>query len=317
MIDNRVGNLWLGALGIAAAVAVVAGLLTHGPRFTRTSALDAGVAAEAAAPGAATSTASTTSSVVGPNGTRPTDPSPTGASTPPSEPLLAFGGASLPVGSPSSIPGGSAATQPSAGAPEWPSVGALVPFTSREIAIYDAPEGRPIKTLENPLPPSHMQLSFGVLNTSGDWLQVGLPTRPNGSIGWIRTSDVGLVASDVSVDVDLMSHWMTIYDKDRVLVDTAVTTGTGSTPTPTGEFYVTGSIRNPGGAYGSYAFGISGHSDVLTDFAGGDGEIAIHGTDEPDLVGQSASHGCVRVTNQLAIDLAPILSVGVRVRIHD
>ena len=61
---------------------------------------------------------------------------------------------------------------------------------------------------------------------------------------------------------------------------------------------------NPGGPYGTYAFGLSGRSNVLTEFAGGDGQIAIHGTNQPQLVGTASSHGCIRVTNDVANQLA-------------
>ena len=55
-----------------------------------------------------------------------------------------------------------------------------------------------------------------------------------------------------------------------------------------------------------FAIGLSGHSDVLTDFAGGDGQIAIHGTDNPGDIGQAISHGCVRITNDAIMRLSTL-----------
>jgi lipoprotein-anchoring transpeptidase ErfK/SrfK len=70
-------------------------------------------------------------------------------------------------------------------------------------------------------------------------------------------------------------------------------------PTPVGPAYVTELIDNnePDGAYGPYAFGLAMHSDTLSEFGGGDGQVGIHGTDQPSLIGQAVSHGCVRLTN--------------------
>ena len=41
----------------------------------------------------------------------------------------------------------------------------------------------------------------------------------------------------------------------------------------------------PNGAYGPYAYGLSGFSNVLDEFNGGDGVIGIHGTNEPEAIG--------------------------------
>ncbi len=38
---------------------------------------------------------------------------------------------------------------------------------------------------------------------------------------------------------------------------------------------------------------------MLTEFAGGDGVIGIHGTDRPDLVGTDVSSGCIRLPNDV------------------
>jgi lipoprotein-anchoring transpeptidase ErfK/SrfK len=50
------------------------------------------------------------------------------------------------------------------------------------------------------------------------------------------------------------------------------------------------------GPYGNYALGLSGFSEVLTEWPGG-GRMAIHGTSDPADAGNDISHGCVRVFN--------------------
>jgi lipoprotein-anchoring transpeptidase ErfK/SrfK len=45
-----------------------------------------------------------------------------------------------------------------------------------------------------------------------------------------------------------------------------------------------------------FALGLSGFSNVLTDWPGG-GRMAIHGTPYASNKGQMVSHGCIRVYN--------------------
>jgi lipoprotein-anchoring transpeptidase ErfK/SrfK len=67
---------------------------------------------------------------------------------------------------------------------------------------------------------------------------------------------------------------------------------------------------DPTGPYGQYAFGLSAFSNVLCHFGGGPREIGLHGTDEPQLLGTSMSHGCIRVNNSIIGRLAGILPLG-------
>ena len=59
--------------------------------------------------------------------------------------------------------------------------------------MYDSPTATtPTRTLANPQP-SGAPLVFLVRETHGDWLQVLLPVRPNGSSGWDVPAKVGAV----------------------------------------------------------------------------------------------------------------------------
>ena len=49
---------------------------------------------------------------------------------------------------------------------------------------------------------------------------------------------------------------------------------------------------------------------MLTEFAGGDGQIGIHGTNDPASIGHDVSHGCIRVPNQVMEELNRILPLG-------
>lgn len=109
---------------------------------------------------------------------------------------------------------------------------------------------------------------------------------------------------------------MKVYDGERSLIDVSVATGTGGTPTPKGLFFLKELLpQKAGGALGPYAFGLSGYSEVLSSFAGGVGNIGIHGTNDPGKLGTNASHGCVRVDNVSISTMAKNLPLGTPVEV--
>ena len=149
------------------------------------------------------------------------------------------------------------------------------------------------------------------------WLEVQLPIRPNGSTGWIRADGVEQRSVTLAVHVDLAARRLVVTDEGRVVVDTPVAVGAGGTPTPTGTFFVVDKLETgrPDGPYGPFAFGLSAHSDVLTEFAGGDGQVGIHGTADPSSIGNPVSNGCVRVPNEVAVLLDELLPLGTPVTV--
>jgi len=151
-----------------------------------------------------------------------------------------------------------------------------------------------------------------VLDTKDDWIQVSLPTRPNGSKGWVSKSDVQPRTNDLMVNVDLSARKLTVLKGGQPILETPVAVGSDATPTPTGTYYITDLLQTPNakGDYGPFAFGLSGHSDKLTEFAGGDGQIGIHGTNDASSIGKAVSHGCVRLPNDVITKLASSTPLG-------
>jgi lipoprotein-anchoring transpeptidase ErfK/SrfK len=72
---------------------------------------------------------------------------------------------------------------------------------------------------------------------------------------------------------------------------------------------------DPNGVYGAFAYGLSGFSNVLTSFAGGEGVVGIHGTNDPSSIGKDVSAGCIRMSNEGIKKLAARLPLGVPVEI--
>jgi L,D-transpeptidase catalytic domain len=183
--------------------------------------------------------------------------------------------------------------------------------------VFRAPGGRrPWRRYSNPTP-QRTPLVFLVRAHRGSWLRVMLPSRPNGSEGWMRADGVELRRDPYSVRVDLRARRLVAREGSRIVLDVAVGVGRAATPTPSGLYYVAELLRqpNPTGLYGPWAFALSAHSRVLSHFGGGDGQVGIHGTDEPSGIGHTISHGCVRVSNRAIARLAAILPLGTPVTI--
>ena len=72
----------------------------------------------------------------------------------------------------------------------------------------------------------------------------------------------------------------------------------------------------PGAAGAPYALALSARSDVLQEFEGGPGQIALHGiANLGGTIGTAVSHGCVRLANRSITWLAARISAGVPVTI--
>ncbi|HEY6794749.1 MAG TPA: L,D-transpeptidase [Kineosporiaceae bacterium] len=186
------------------------------------------------------------------------------------------------------------------------------------VPVYRTPtDGAPWMTLKNP-EPSGAPLVFLVQAQRDGWLRVLLPVRPNQAQGWVHRSDVTLFQHDYRMVISISRHTLTVYRGSAVQLTEPVGLGTATTPTPGGVFYTMELLKpsDPKGAYGPYAFGLSGFSTVLTEFMGGDGRIGIHGTDDPAGLGKNVSHGCIRVRNAAIERLARTLPLGVPVQIE-
>jgi hypothetical protein len=151
----------------------------------------------------------------------------------------------------------------------------------------------------------------------GDWIEVLLPTRPNGSEGWVRARDVSLAPVSDSVDVNLATRTLTWTRGGQAVLQTTVGVGAPSTPTPTGTFFVTDILpEDANGSYGAWLVALNAHSDAFTTFEGGDPRIALHGTNDPSSIGRAVSSGCVHVAAGPIAALAAGLVPGTPVIVH-
>jgi lipoprotein-anchoring transpeptidase ErfK/SrfK len=195
-----------------------------------------------------------------------------------------------------------------------------------EVDVYAEPGGaQPTHQLENPKrvdeAGNQAPLVFLVEGTevSGDWIPVHLPVPPNGSTGFVRADDVDLYAHNYRIAVELGAHRLTLTEGEEIVLEATVGLGRAGRETPAGLYFVTELLEapDPTGPYGPFAYGISGFQDdeeVRAEF-GGEAVIGIHGTNEPDKLGEAVSSGCIRVNNDVITEMAGILPLGVPVEV--
>jgi hypothetical protein len=201
---------------------------------------------------------------------------------------------------------------------------AYVALAVKDVTVKDRParKGDIVAVFPQALPwgsPTPFLIDQARRTAAGDvWLKVLLPKRPNGSSGWVQRDQVRIRPVSHQVVVDLSSRTASLLEGHRKVRSFRVGVGTAGTPTPTGRFYVTVKLRPPqisASAYGAWALGLSGYSEVHQTFGTGDGQIALHGTYKPWLLGQPVSNGCVRMDNETITLLAETLPLGAPVTI--
>jgi len=128
-----------------------------------------------------------------------------------------------------------------------------------------------------------------------------------------------------SLEVDKTAQTLKVFDKDQKLAAFfPVTAGSTEKPAPSGELKVASVSRNPTYRYNP-KYGFKGvrtkqpfkvapgpNNPVGLVWIGlrpGEG-YGIHGTPEPSKIGQTDSHGCIRLTNWDALQVAEMVSKG-------
>ncbi len=158
----------------------------------------------------------------------------------------------------------------------------------------------------------HGQRLFApVLASSHGWLEVRLPGRPNGSVGWINARVASLVQTPYRIVVNLATRHLALYRAGHRVLDAPAGIGTPTDPTPTGHFYLGFFAAAPSPAWGPFVMVTTAHSNTIADWEdSGDALVAIHGPLGEDAAigttGAAISHGCIRLHDQ---DLARLRAV--------
>ncbi|HEX3427112.1 MAG TPA: L,D-transpeptidase [Acidimicrobiales bacterium] len=152
-----------------------------------------------------------------------------------------------------------------------------------------------------------------VISQTPDWIQVGLDTRPDGATGWVPRSSITLAATPYRIVVSISQRRLTLYKDGQSVYTSLVGVGAPQYPTPLGTTFVDAIVATPKSQlyiYGPTVLILGTHSNVLTDFDGGNGTVAIHGyPSAPSTTdGVADSHGCVRASPETisALQIVPL-----------
>lgn len=154
---------------------------------------------------------------------------------------------------------------------------------------------------------------------------------PDDKNGWAETLQrLGVAGEQPEADhivVDKSDGALRAYDKaGKLIAQFPVTTGSGHDPLPLGTWKIVGEARNPDYHFNPDLFwdAKKNAKDKLLP-PGPNGPVGvvwldlskehygIHGTPEPQNIGKTESHGCVRLTNWDAARLAQMVSAGTKV----
>ena len=152
-----------------------------------------------------------------------------------------------------------------------------------------------------------------------EWAKVQIPTRPIME-GWIETEHYEWSSSDFYIQVDIATNTVKVWEGDEVFIDTtAVVTGDTGRETPIASTYIDEVFAGPNSAFGPWVMTLGVFSDAINTFGSNAGlpKVALHGTNQPDLLGQHASNGCIRMPNDIIALLADNVPLGTRVDLID
>ena len=162
----------------------------------------------------------------------------------------------------------------------------------RILPVYAAPGRRPFAKVT---PKQMGDTWLPVIGREGAWTQVLLPSRPNGSTGWLRTAQLEQRRTPYLIRVHVGSRQLELFREGDLVGSWSVAVGAPETPTPLGRTFLLGSIVDENQSDSPLIRPLGSHSDTLDSYGGGPGTVTLHGWPDPSVFGTAVSHGCIRV----------------------
>lgn len=195
------------------------------------------------------------------------------------------------------------------------------------IPTFDGPNGNQVtlfdeniidgETWEYPLTPdthfgNRLALLVEEFDSTGNWARVQVPVRPNGTTTWVQTAFFTQETHNFRIVIDLTERLVNVYEGDELIIEQLAGIGRENRPTPLVRSFIDEKIPGPqvGAAFGDWILSIAAFSTSIGTFGGGTPKLAIHGTNQPDLIGQEVSSGCVRLPNEIISLIAETVPVG-------
>jgi lipoprotein-anchoring transpeptidase ErfK/SrfK len=221
-----------------------------------------------------------------------------------------------------------AAFAQSAGAASVPSSQRVVAmFAPHKVRAKPSMSSKVVARIATTRPITLMRTKVPVIDTERDakgrlWLLVRTPGRALGEPnppkkGWITADATRRTSTVWRIVTDLSDRTIKVYRAGEEVKEYSVIVGASETPTPNGEFFVEESVRLPKSAVGEpYALALNARSSVFQEFAGGPGQVAIHGLNNVGgTLGTAVSNGCIRASTGAVTWLSKNIGQGVPVTI--
>lgn len=178
-----------------------------------------------------------------------------------------------------------------------------------EMAVYDAKNGAPIARM--PAKQLGSPTWLAVIDKQDDWYQVMLPSRPNGSVGWVHGTKgkVEEANNGYHVEVDLAKFRLAVFKDGKEEGNWEIGIGKPKYPTPTGRTSIISSLEETVEKYSPIILPLGSHSESHDTFGGGPGTVAMHAWPDDSVLGTKTSDGCIRVPDD-ALDKLSQLPLG-------
>jgi lipoprotein-anchoring transpeptidase ErfK/SrfK len=203
------------------------------------------------------------------------------------------------------------------GAPADPRPAAATPgavvHPNKATPVFAAPGGKPIAKVK---PEQLGDTWLPVIARKVGWVQVLLPSKPNGSTGWLPEAGLRKAATPYLVSVHLKSMKLQLFRDGSRVGSWSIGIGKPDTPTPTGRTFLLGSITDEKQKFSPVILPLGAHSKTLDSFGGGPGTVAIHTWPSTNVLGTATSHGCIRVPQE-ALDELTKVPLGTLVLVDD
>jgi lipoprotein-anchoring transpeptidase ErfK/SrfK len=120
------------------------------------------------------------------------------------------------------------------------------------------------------------------------------------------------------VVISIPDRKLSLYEGGEVLKSWDIAVGKPSTPSPHGEATIVSRVKNPTWyGPGGKVVGPGRSNPVGTRWIGLSIKgFGIHGTNEPDSIGNAASHGCIRMRNRDVEELFAMVDTGTPVALE-
>lgn len=204
------------------------------------------------------------------------------------------------------------------------------------LRVYDEPGGEP-RSLQYtrldgttvPFPlinPTYFgsPLVLKVLRGGADdeWLLVQSPSRPKHHSVWIRGDDVEVAQASTEIRADVATGIVEVWDNSEIVFSAQTKIGYPDKATPTGSSWVNDIIPGPNAAYGSFIVSVAAFSEWLNEFSAGLPQMALHGTNTPDLISAAPTvaqltSGSMDMANRDIEALVALIEPGTPVVMYD